>query len=73
MYLFYLGLVFWAFAFLWVYPLFQEPDFRMGGAFAFLAFCFYFLYMCVSKPEKEEETSVYKLVKSLYLSVCVKF
>ena len=67
MYLYFSGMVFWAFSILWVYPLFQEQNVVMGMVFACLAFCFYFLFVLSSEPKKEESL-VFKLIKSIYLS-----
>lgn len=69
MHLFYLGLAFWTFAILWVYPLFQEQNIGMGAVFAVLAFCFYFLFMLVSESKKDEESRIFKFLKSIYLSL----
>src|SRR5690554_3995957 len=69
MHLFYLGLVFWTFAILWVYPLFQEQNIGMGAIFAVIAFCFYFLFTLISEPKKDEESLIFRFLKSIYLSL----
>lgn len=69
MYLYYMGMVFWVFSILWVYPIFQEQNIWMGIVFACLAFCFYFLFIIFSEPKKKEEPLILKLIKTIYLSL----
>ena len=69
MYLYYLGLVFWVFSILWVYPIFQEQNIWIGIVFACVAFCFYFLFIIACEPKKKEEPLILKLIKTIYLSL----